>query len=379
MRQTRNRIKLLNCFVIAALLACSHIAHAQQWNHGKVLPSVTPDVREQKPPLALQKGDWLAVPIPTANPTTGSGLIGVTAYFWGQTDEQKKVQPPSVSGLGVMYTDSESWLVGLGQTAYWDEDRWRISAVIGAGQLNLPLISTDELGSEINVNWEIEGTLAYALVSRKLFERFYLGFQGRHLSFEQRIVIDIPSSSSILPTKIQAASGGLQLIRDTRDSTTNARSGNLLSVGALHTVRTGSSDNSYESYDLAFRSYHELSKNIVLAWRGEVCERTRNVPLWDACRLGLRGFAATRYMGRSSRFAEIEARWKLSERWGIVAFGGAGKIYDSIFVLDESDIVPGYGVGLRFLVQEAKQINLRLDYGRSNDSDAIYFFVGEAF
>jgi len=33
----------------------------------------------------------------------------------------------------------------------------------------------------------------------------------------------------------------------------------------------------------------------------------------------------------------------------------------------------------RFMVLESHRINLRLDYGRSNDSDAVYLSVGEAF
>jgi hypothetical protein len=33
----------------------------------------------------------------------------------------------------------------------------------------------------------------------------------------------------------------------------------------------------------------------------------------------------------------------------------------------------------RFMVETAKRINMRLDYGRSNDIDAFYFSIGEAF
>jgi hypothetical protein len=36
-------------------------------------------------------------------------------------------------------------------------------------------------------------------------------------------------------------------------------------------------------------------------------------------------------------------------------------------------------VGLRFMLLKSKRINFRLDYGRSDEGDAVYFSVGEAF
>jgi len=45
----------------------------------------------------------------------------------------------------------------------------------------------------------------------------------------------------------------------------------------------------------------------------------------------------------------------------------------------EDEPIPSYGAGVRFMVLGAKRINLRLDYARSTDSDAIHVSVGEAF
>ena len=42
-------------------------------------------------------------------------------------------------------------------------------------------------------------------------------------------------------------------------------------------------------------------------------------------------------------------------------------------------LIPSYGIGLRFMVLQSKRINIRLDYARSTDSDAIYLGVLEAF
>jgi len=45
----------------------------------------------------------------------------------------------------------------------------------------------------------------------------------------------------------------------------------------------------------------------------------------------------------------------------------------------DHDVIPGYGAGLQFTVQQEQRMVMRLDYGRSSDSDAWYLAVGQAF
>jgi len=61
------------------------------------------------------------------------------------------------------------------------------------------------------------------------------------------------------------------------------------------------------------------------------------------------------------------------------SFSGAGYVGKSFNGIREREAIPSYGAGLRFTVLKEKRINLRLDYARSTDSDAIHIFVGEAF
>ena len=60
-------------------------------------------------------------------------------------------------------------------------------------------------------------------------------------------------------------------------------------------------------------------------------------------------------------------------------FAGAGYVASSFSGIREREAIPSYGAGVRFTVLKAKRVNLRLDYARSTDSDAIHFSVGEAF
>ena len=79
------------------LLACSVSAYGQE-SHADTAPNLAPDIREDETRLKIQGGNFVAVPIPMANPTLDAGLIAGAAYFYPQTGEQKERQPASVTG-----------------------------------------------------------------------------------------------------------------------------------------------------------------------------------------------------------------------------------------------------------------------------------------
>jgi outer membrane translocation and assembly module TamA len=164
-----------------------------------------------------------------------------------------------------------------------------------------------------------------------------------------------------------------------RDNPLNSSSGRYFKLNALFNDEAIRSNSTYQSYGTAFRSYHRLNDSLVLAWEIQGCSRDGSAPIWDACTVKLRGFSATDYLGKTSSSGQIEARWQLSEHWGIVGFAGAGYVGSSFSGIREREAIPSCGAGLRFTVLKAKRINLRLDYARSTDSDAIHVSVGEAF
>ncbi len=166
---------------------------------------------------------------------------------------------------------------------------------------------------------------------------------------------------------------------DSRDLPINTFSGRHFKVQALFNDEAIGSNETYQSYEASFKSYHELSDSLVLAWELAGCRREGTVPLWDSCYIKLRGFSVTDYLGKVSASGQAEIRWRLSERWGFVAFGGVGEVARSFSGFRDRESIPSYGAGVRFSVLPAKRINMRLDYAKSRDSDAIHLSVGEAF
>ena len=341
-------------------------------------PSVAPDIREDETDLKLQKGNFVVVPIPISNPTLDTGLVAGAAYFYPQTREQQAVQPASVTAAAAMYTSNDSRAAAIVQQNYWRENRWRFTGILGAADLRLSLKAPDEDAGTQSTDWRINGKFFFARLSRKITGNWYGGMFARSIDANQSLESG-DESLDFDTDDVLSVGIGLTAEYDSRDLPINTYSGRHFKFQALFNDETIGSNESYQSYDTSFKSYHELSDSVVLAWELQGCQREGKVPLWDSCLIKLRGFSVTDYLGKSSYSAQAEVRWRLSRRWGVVAFGGGGKIDQSFNEFGEGASTPSYGAGVRFSVLPAKRVNMRLDYAKSRDSDAIHFSVGEAF
>jgi len=323
----------------------------------------------------------LLVPIPTSSPTFGTGLILGGAYYYPQTEEQKKAQPASFTGAAAAYTSNDSWAAGVMQQNYWKEDTWRFTGVAAYLDLKLGLIPPEsENIAEKSVDWLVNGSFFQARISRKLRGDWYLGLSARYLDITQAIDLDVEDDGFNIESKISAPGVGVHLDFDSRDMPSNAYQGRYLELKAIGSHQSDSEADSYQSYHARFRSYHPLHDSLVLAWEINGCARGGQVPLWDTCRLGLRGFPATDYLGKKSVYAQAELRWRFYKRWGVVGFAGAGRMNDTFGRHGEDETIPRYGVGIRFMVLESQRINVRVDYARSNKgNEAWYLSVTEAF
>ena len=338
-----------------------------------------PNLRDADVPATAQKGNFVVAPIPFSNPTLDTGLILGAAYFYSQTAEQAKVQPASVTGLGVMYSQNGSNGMAVGHSGYFNEDRWRVSGALGNADLELPLIGLNEDSNVLSVDWLLDARLFVAQAARRVGKKWYAGISVLDVDVDQEFEFHILSSEFALRDSFRSTGVGANLTFDTRDLPTNPYEGRYFKVSALFNRDSFGGDLGYDAYSLAFRSYHPLTETLVLAWEVSGCRRSDGAPLWDACRIGLRGFSSTDHMGKTSLSAQAEARWRFAGRWGLVAFAGSGAVDNTLSGVRENDWIPSYGAGLRFTIQQQKRINLRLDYARSRDSDAVSFFVGEAF
>jgi hypothetical protein len=361
----------------------SDVAGAQldgddETSHGS--HSRTPDLRGEDHPLIGKKGNFLVVPIPLSNPSLGSGLVLGAAYFYAQSGEQKKTQPASVTALAVMKTSNDSTATILGHEQFWGNGKWRAHGAAGTATLNLELLAPDPDGLGLSSEWLIDGNMAYADVLRRITGKWYAGIQARYVDFDQDFTLGFQSVIFDAGSHVTSAGLGVMVENDTRDNPFNPYQGRFLKFTALVNDTSLGSDRNYRSYNVEYSQYHKLSAPVVLAWELLGCHKDgRFIPLWDACRIHLRGFPGTDFMGRTTASAQVEARWKVFKHLGLVGFAGTGYYENSFSNLVDNDLVPSYGVGLRWMVLAAQRVNMSLDFGWSDGSNAYYVSVGEYF
>ena len=108
-----------------------------------------------------------------------------------------------------------------------------------------------------------------------------------------------------------------------------------------------------------------------------------DTPLQELGQLGgheiMRGYFEGRYTDRQLIATQVEWRQKLTHRWGAVAFVGVGNVAPSFDSFDFGTLRTSFGLGLRFLVDEEENLNVRLDFGIGNEKANYYFKIAEAF
>ncbi|MBT8108699.1 MAG: outer membrane protein assembly factor [Gammaproteobacteria bacterium] len=371
---------MMRTLAVVISFAFSIPAYGQE-SHADTAPSLAPDIRKDDTRLKIQDGNFVAVPIPMANPTLDAGLVAGAAYFYPQTAEQKKQQPASVTGSAAMYTSNDSWALAGFHQAYWDNDKWRLTGVIGAADLRLSLISPEDSESRDSADWRVDGAFLNARLARRLSGDWYGGGLVRYVDSKQSIEFQSGQEPANfdLDFDITAVGVGFVVEYDTRDMPTGPYSGRQFKAEGLFNAQAIGSDKDYRTLTLDFKSYHELNDSLVLAWELRGCQKGGSIPLWDACRIPLRGFSAFDYLGQSSASGQAEVRWRAYKRLGLVAFSGLGWAGKSFSTAGDDESTPSYGAGIRYEVLPAKRLNMRLDFAWSEDSEGIYLSVGEAF
>jgi hypothetical protein len=157
-------------------------------------------------------------------------------------------------------------------------------------------------------------------------------------------------------------------------------SGALSNISLIRYASTFGFDRDFSVLELDYGRYTEVTDGLIIAAQARVAQAGDGAPFFMLPYLNFRGFPAGQYLNRTALQGQVELRWMFEKDFGAVGFAGAGVVADSFAELGEGSEGYGIGVGLRYRVSDADQMNIGLDvaYG-SNDEAAVYFRIGEAF
>jgi hypothetical protein len=399
--------------------------HVSQSSAGEIDPPM-PDEQEkaerpQQPPAKAdsankgndqgqkkeKRGEWLLAPIPISSPAIGSGLEWAVAYIFPFSKEDK-TSPPSIVGVGGLFTNNGSRAVGIAGKLYLKEDKYRVTVAGGRGSINADLYGVGKLAGDKGVSLSLNGN-GSGFSAESLFrlkKGIYLGprFQYRNLTLSiDREKANIPDIDTNPPEEIKdiidavgddlfrqtTVAIGLRFDWDTRDNTFYPRRGFFLYSGIDFFPEAIGSKFTYQYSKVAFNKYMSLNKHQVFAFRAMGCASTgEHVPIYDLCLFGssndLRGYSAGRYQDRRMFATQGEYRLTIPKpgilgRFGLVGFGGVGGVASKFTDLGFSDLLPAGGGGIRFRLTKKNPINFRVDYGIGKVGHTLSIGVGEAF
>jgi outer membrane translocation and assembly module TamA len=91
----------------------------------------------------------------------------------------------------------------------------------------------------------------------------------------------------------------------------------------------------------------------------------------------MRGYYYGRYIDRNMITAQVELRQQIYGPISGVVWGGAGSLFTSFNQIEIKEVLPNYGVGVRFAAGGG--MSLRVDYGFGRHSNGLVIHVNEAF
>jgi outer membrane protein assembly factor BamA len=333
------------------------------------------------------KGEFVAAPIPFLSPAIGFGIGLGAAYIYSPPFAGTNA-PPWITGIGGFYSDNGSWGAGAAHKMNWNEDRWRLLGVAAHADLRYDFFGVGDSAGDAGQSVPLRQTVSGGVVEllREVGQRWYVG--GRYLRADVRTSLDssnlsLPPAIAAVPFELdtQLSAFGLRLQHDTRDSSFYPTHGTLFDFEANFFDSVFGSDFTFQIYALAYNHYIELAKNHVLALRGFGRAAGGDAPFFALSSFGmradLRGYTPGRYRDKLMIAAQAEYRWRFTERFGVVAFGGVGSVAPEIGQFEK--LLPSVGTGLRYVVAKKNNLSLRFDAAWGRDEHTFYVAIGEAF
>jgi len=300
------------------------------------------------------------------------GIAGGVQFKWPGSAMDSTTRPSYIAG-NLAYTTKGQWSVYFENSLYAPANRWWLWSRMSAGYFPLFYYGVGPFTTRADTNLMKHSFLILeGKAVRRVTGDLYVGLHYRLESFfdvswqfPQRIASNLPGSYG-------GHSSGLGVTAqlDARNSTTTPTRGHYVLLDYLHQASWLGSDFEYGQVALDARLYlpvrsrkDVLALNLYGEWNGS------DVPIQSMARLSdystaylARGVYLGRFRDRHELIAQVDYRGHLKGRFGYVVFGSAGSVYGTGGAELFDKLKYTYGAGLRFNVNPADPLNLRVDY-----------------
>jgi hypothetical protein len=326
---------------------------------------------------------FVPLAIPGNDTTLGPSLLAAMVYFHGgdESNPAPPGTPPTMTFGGVGVTENESWGIAGGHYAVRNGGRFRYLGLVGAASVNLGYygLGSPNGSRDDPLDFNLEGSL---LVQQAAFQlgdsNFFAGGRFTFLAADTTFEVS-PEEAIPLGTTDDAALTAF-IDFDTRDNTFTPSRGTSVSVAVSYASDALGGDFDYGKLDVNGLQYWQLfDERLTLGLRAEYHYAADGAPFYALPWVSLRGVPILRYLGNHSFTMEIEPRYKIDDRWSVLAFAGAGGAATDFEDLLEAERAYNYGAGFRYLLARKLGLAAGFDIARGPEDTTLYLTFGNAW
>lgn len=330
---------------------------------------------------------WLITPTLSADPKLGANIGGLIAYL----KKLDRESTPSMTGLSVSYSDTDSMTGALFAQLYWEGDARRLSLLAASAEINNEYDDFLGTGETVETQDDVH-TFGFRYLHQFRPGGWFAGIQGVSTNY----VVGADGFLDGMLNQVglsgfDATGLGLVFQHDTMNNQRDPSSGHLLT---LHNFAYRESLGGEASFDVGYadlRWYRSVegisagksSQSAVIAL--QIKSRfTADAPLSGYSSVNLPGYTTGNYLSQHYSHVLLDARIPLAGKLGLVAFGGVGcQFGEDIAGRDLScgdATFPSIGVGVSYMLKEEASVLIRLEIAKGkSDNEALYLRFGHSF
>lgn len=311
----------------------------------------------------------------------GLGLVAAGLY---RTDRNDTILPPSNMSLFGDVSTVGFYMLGVRGLHIFPHDRYRLDYTLyfysfpckywGIGYANG---NNDANETEMN-RWQAQAKASF------MFRVAPSTYIGPMLTFDFIEGKDIKNPELLEGMdRITRNTGvGLTFVYDSRDVTTNPKRGFYVNLSQCFRPKFMGNNYAFSTTDLRFNAYRRVWKGGIIATDLRSQLNFGN-PSWGMMALlgnsySMRGYYEGRYRDKHKIEAQVELRQHVWKRNSVVAWVGAGTVFNKFSSMRMGHVLPNFGIGYRW--EFKKDVNVRLDYGFGKSGQSGFIFnINEAF
>ncbi len=326
----------------------------------------------------------IAIPVVFFLPETSLGFGGASnvSLHWKNQDRSER---PTQLTFGAIYTLNKQLLLYLSYNIYTPKEKFWFRGEVGYYDYVYQFYGTGQERADENANFFSRYPRLKLDALHQIRENVFFGLSYRFDDY-QIISVDDPD---LLFEEVRLDGGitsgvGVAGVIDTRDIVNYPSKGLLLDLIVQANNQAIGATYDYVSVVTSLSKYIPI-KNNVLALNFNSTNIFGDAPFYELALFGggkrSRGYIDGEYRANNSFSfqAEYRVRFQKLKRFGAVVFASIGQVFDEADELRLDNALPAVGGGIRYLLSQEQNLNLRADVGLGINGLQFYVTFAEAF